>query len=156
LTCAPCIDFPSNASNTAIMANLNFAYSSAPIKRVEEIQFGLFSPEEVKKFSIGEILYPETMVCARTLAMQPQMETSWLTCRRMKQSKSLAPLVLVTLVLAPSIVLFSAQPAMRACKNVLAILVTLSCPLPSFTSVWEQSARNVLILANPFFTRFHT
>ncbi|QDS70780.1 hypothetical protein FKW77_004122 [Venturia effusa] len=43
------------------MANLNFAYSSAPIKRVEEIQFGLFSPEEVKKFSIGEILYPEVM-----------------------------------------------------------------------------------------------
>lgn len=46
------------------MANLNFAYSSAPIKRVEEIQFGLFSPEEVKKFSVGEILYPEVMVCA--------------------------------------------------------------------------------------------
>lgn len=46
------------------MANLNFAYSSAPIKRVEEIQFGLFSPEEVKKFSVGEIIYPEVMVCA--------------------------------------------------------------------------------------------
>ncbi|KAE9975891.1 hypothetical protein EG328_002936 [Venturia inaequalis] len=43
------------------MANLNFAYSSAPIKRVEEIQFGLFSPEEVKKFSVGEIIYPEVM-----------------------------------------------------------------------------------------------
>ncbi|KIW02246.1 uncharacterized protein PV09_06398 [Verruconis gallopava] len=43
------------------MANLNFAHSSAPLKTIKEIQFGLFSPEEVKEMSIGQIVYPETM-----------------------------------------------------------------------------------------------
>lgn len=46
------------------MANLNFANSTAPLRTIKEIQFGLFSPEEVKEMSIGQILYPETMVCA--------------------------------------------------------------------------------------------
>jgi DNA-directed RNA polymerase II subunit RPB1 len=46
------------------MANLNFAHSSAPLRTIKEIQFGLFSPEEVKEMSIGQIVYPETMVRA--------------------------------------------------------------------------------------------
>ena len=46
------------------MANLNFANSTAPLRTIKEIQFGLFSPEEVKEMSIGQIVYPETMVCA--------------------------------------------------------------------------------------------
>ena len=43
------------------MANLIFPYSSAPLKTVEEIQFGLMSPEEIKNMSVAHILYPETM-----------------------------------------------------------------------------------------------
>ncbi|KYK54642.1 RNA polymerase II largest subunit [Drechmeria coniospora] len=43
------------------MANLYFTHSSAPLKTVEEIQFGLMSPEEIKNMSVAHILYPETM-----------------------------------------------------------------------------------------------
>lgn len=43
------------------MSNLNFAYSSAPLKTIQEIQFGLLSPEEIKAMSVEHIEYPETM-----------------------------------------------------------------------------------------------
>ncbi|KAG9256051.1 uncharacterized protein F5Z01DRAFT_535793 [Emericellopsis atlantica] len=43
------------------MANLYFTYSSAPLKTVEEIQFGLMSPEEIKNMSVAHIITPETM-----------------------------------------------------------------------------------------------
>ncbi|KAF1811346.1 beta and beta-prime subunits of DNA dependent RNA-polymerase [Eremomyces bilateralis CBS 781.70] len=43
------------------MANLNFAYSSAPLRTIQEIQFGIFSPEEIKNMSVVHVLYPETM-----------------------------------------------------------------------------------------------
>ena len=43
------------------MANLNFAHSSAPLRAIEEIQFGLLSPEEIKKMSVAAIEYPETL-----------------------------------------------------------------------------------------------
>ncbi|KAI0171178.1 hypothetical protein BJ166DRAFT_215672 [Pestalotiopsis sp. NC0098] len=43
------------------MANLTFAHSDAPLKTVEEIQFGLLSPEEIKNMSVAHIMYPETM-----------------------------------------------------------------------------------------------
>ena len=39
----------------------NFAHSDAPLKTVQEIQFGLFSPEEIKSMSVCHIEYPETM-----------------------------------------------------------------------------------------------
>lgn len=42
------------------MANLNFAYSSAPLRAIEEIQFGLLSPEEIKNMSAAAIEFPET------------------------------------------------------------------------------------------------
>jgi DNA-directed RNA polymerase II subunit RPB1 len=38
-----------------------FPYSEAPLKTVQEIQFGLFSPEETKNMSVCHIEYPETM-----------------------------------------------------------------------------------------------
>lgn len=38
-----------------------FAHSDAPLKTVKEIQFGLFSPEEIKNMSVCHIEYPETM-----------------------------------------------------------------------------------------------
>jgi DNA-directed RNA polymerase II subunit RPB1 len=44
------------------MANLSFPYSSAPLKTIQEIQFGLFSPEEIKRMSVVKVEYPETMV----------------------------------------------------------------------------------------------
>jgi DNA-directed RNA polymerase II subunit RPB1 len=56
------------------MANLNFAHSSAPLKTIKEIQFGLFSPEEVKEMSIGQIVYPETMVCSDISLRNPRRE----------------------------------------------------------------------------------
>jgi DNA-directed RNA polymerase II subunit RPB1 len=43
------------------MANLYFSHSSAPLKTVEEIQFGILSPEEIKNMSVCHIIYPETM-----------------------------------------------------------------------------------------------
>ncbi|KXT17255.1 hypothetical protein AC579_5803 [Pseudocercospora musae] len=38
-----------------------FPHSSAPLKTVQEIQFGLFSPEEIKGMSVCHIEYAETM-----------------------------------------------------------------------------------------------
>lgn len=46
------------------MSNLRFEYSSAPLRTVQEIQFGLLSPEEIKNMSVVHIEYPETMVRA--------------------------------------------------------------------------------------------
>lgn len=43
------------------MANLNFQYSSAPLRDIREVQFGLLSPEEIKNMSVASIEYPETM-----------------------------------------------------------------------------------------------
>lgn len=43
------------------MANLNFGYSHAHLRRIEEIQFGLLSPEEIKGISVAKIEYAETM-----------------------------------------------------------------------------------------------
>ena len=51
------------------MANLNFAYSSAPLRTIQEIQFGLLSPEEIKNMSVQHIEYPETMVLVLTLTL---------------------------------------------------------------------------------------
>ncbi|KAL2165337.1 hypothetical protein VTH06DRAFT_634 [Thermothelomyces fergusii] len=48
------------------MANLIFAHSSAPIREIKEIQFGLLSPEEIKAMSVCHIVYPETMDETRT------------------------------------------------------------------------------------------
>lgn len=41
--------------------NLNIPYSSRPLKPIKEVQFGLFSPEEVSGMSVAHIQYPETM-----------------------------------------------------------------------------------------------
>ena len=43
------------------MANLNFAYSSAPTRTIQEIQFGLFSAKESERLSVIDIEYPETL-----------------------------------------------------------------------------------------------
>lgn len=47
------------------MANLNFAHSSAKLRTIKEIQFGLFSKEEIDRMGIITVEYPETMVSAR-------------------------------------------------------------------------------------------
>ena len=38
-----------------------FPYSSAPLRGVKEVQFGLLSPEEVRAISVAKIEYPETI-----------------------------------------------------------------------------------------------
>lgn len=40
---------------------VDFPYSSAPLRTVKEVQFGLFSPEEVRAMSVAKIEFPETM-----------------------------------------------------------------------------------------------
>ncbi|KAG0138137.1 RNA polymerase II largest subunit [Tuber indicum] len=40
---------------------LIFEHSSAPLRTIKEIQFGLLSPEEIKGMSVCHIEYPETM-----------------------------------------------------------------------------------------------
>ncbi|KAL1882158.1 DNA-directed RNA polymerase II core subunit rpo21 [Diaporthe australafricana] len=52
------------------MANLYFAHSSAPLKTIQEIQFGVMSPEEIKNMSVAHIQYPETMDETRTKPRQ--------------------------------------------------------------------------------------
>lgn len=37
------------------------AVSKCPLRTIKEIQFGLFSPEEIKAMSVVHIIYPETM-----------------------------------------------------------------------------------------------
>ncbi|KAI7380323.1 putative DNA-dependent RNA polymerase II largest subunit, partial [Hortaea werneckii] len=49
----------------AIGGNYTFPLSTAPFKQIQEIQFGLFSPEEIKNMSVCHIEYPETMDEAR-------------------------------------------------------------------------------------------
>ncbi|KAK8239119.1 hypothetical protein HDK77DRAFT_447758 [Phyllosticta capitalensis] len=44
------------------MSNLHFAASSAPLKSIQEIQFGLMAPDEIQNMSVAHIIYPETMV----------------------------------------------------------------------------------------------
>ncbi|KAH8883867.1 beta and beta-prime subunits of DNA dependent RNA-polymerase [Thozetella sp. PMI_491] len=48
------------------MANLYFAHSSAPLKSIREIQFGILSPEEIKAMSVCKVLHAETMDETRT------------------------------------------------------------------------------------------
>ena len=43
------------------MASAQFPYSSAVVRTVEEIQFGLFSAAESERLSVRDIEYPETM-----------------------------------------------------------------------------------------------
>lgn len=49
------------------MSNVYFPYSKAPLRTIKEIQFGLLSPEEIKRMSVVHVEYPETMVCAASL-----------------------------------------------------------------------------------------
>ena len=41
-----------------------FEHSSAPLRTIKEIQFGLFSPEEIKAMSVCHVIHAETMVCS--------------------------------------------------------------------------------------------
>lgn len=38
-----------------------FAYSSAPLRKIKEVQFGILSPEEIKAYSVAKIEFPEVM-----------------------------------------------------------------------------------------------
>lgn len=60
-TTTPCHFRLCSRFSVASMANLNFQYSSAPLRSIQEIQFGLLSPEEIKNMSVAPIEYPETM-----------------------------------------------------------------------------------------------
>jgi len=44
------------------MSNVFFPFSKAPLRTIKEIQFGLFSPEEIKRMSVVHVEYPETLV----------------------------------------------------------------------------------------------
>lgn len=57
------------------LANLTFTPSSAPLRTVQEIQFGLLSPEEIKSFSVVHIEYPETMVSRQSFVLD--MKWPW-------------------------------------------------------------------------------
>ncbi|KAI9805848.1 MAG: DNA-directed RNA polymerase II subunit rpb1 [Sarcosagium campestre] len=43
------------------MSNFHFSYSSAPLRTIQEIQFGLLSAAEIKNMSVVHVEYPETM-----------------------------------------------------------------------------------------------
>ena len=46
-------------NSIASMANLNFSYSSAKTRTIEEIRFGVFSPKESERLAVIDIEYPE-------------------------------------------------------------------------------------------------
>lgn len=46
------------------------AVSKCPLRTIKEIQFGLFSPEEIKAMSVVHIIYPETMDEQKNLPRQ--------------------------------------------------------------------------------------
>lgn len=52
------------------MSNVYFPYSKAPLRTVREIQFGLLSPEEIKRMSVVHVEYPETMVSVLLLCRE--------------------------------------------------------------------------------------
>ncbi|EEQ89817.1 hypothetical protein RJZ56_001697 [Blastomyces dermatitidis] len=43
------------------MTSVKFPYSKAQLRTIKEIQFGLLSPEEIKRMSVVHVEYPETM-----------------------------------------------------------------------------------------------
>ncbi|KAH0590072.1 DNA-directed RNA polymerase II subunit rpb1 [Termitomyces sp. J132] len=43
------------------MLGHSFAFSTAPIRKVKEVQFGILSPEEIKAVSVAKIEHPEVM-----------------------------------------------------------------------------------------------
>ncbi|KAI9824170.1 MAG: DNA-directed RNA polymerase II subunit rpb1 [Phylliscum demangeonii] len=43
------------------MSNFNFSHSSAQLRTIKEIQFGLLAPDEIKNMSVQHIEYPEVM-----------------------------------------------------------------------------------------------
>ncbi|KAF9261934.1 beta and beta-prime subunits of DNA dependent RNA-polymerase [Marasmius fiardii PR-910] len=43
------------------MLGHQFAFSSAPVRKVKEVQFGILSPEEIKAYSVAKIEHPEVM-----------------------------------------------------------------------------------------------
>ncbi|QRW05817.1 DNA-directed RNA polymerase III subunit C5 [Ceratobasidium sp. AG-Ba] len=43
------------------MSGASFAYSSVPLRKVKEVQFGILSPEEIKAYSVCKIEYPEVL-----------------------------------------------------------------------------------------------
>ncbi|KAH9994498.1 beta and beta-prime subunits of DNA dependent RNA-polymerase [Russula vinacea] len=43
------------------MLGHQFAHSSAPIRKVKEVQFGILSPEEIKAYSVVKVEHPEVM-----------------------------------------------------------------------------------------------
>ncbi|CAG8604253.1 17477_t:CDS:2, partial [Acaulospora morrowiae] len=47
--------------STVNMNGHQFTYSSAPLRRVKYVQFGILSPEEIKQMSVAQIEHPETM-----------------------------------------------------------------------------------------------
>lgn len=61
------------------MSNLNFPYSSAPLRTVEEIQFGLFSAKETERLAVIDIEYPETMY-VENRNIQTLTQSLTLTC----------------------------------------------------------------------------
>jgi len=40
---------------------MSLAYSSAPVKQIREVQFGILSPEDIKAYSVAKIEFPEVM-----------------------------------------------------------------------------------------------
>lgn len=59
------------------MSNVHFPYSKAPLRTIKEIQFGLFSPEEVKRMSVVHIEYPETLVCFVHISTRYDALAAW-------------------------------------------------------------------------------
>lgn len=57
---------------------LIFEHSSAPLRTIKEIQFGLLSPEEIKGMSVCHIEYPETMVCQIAFLSPSPHDVCWI------------------------------------------------------------------------------
>jgi hypothetical protein len=96
-------------------------FSSAALKTIQEIQFGIFSPEDVKKMSVVEVLFPEMMVMLFLRLCDSDADGF-----RMKLTFDLVKMVWETQRWDPSTVLFIVLPAVKTCRTVKVILVTSS------------------------------
>lgn len=129
------------------MANLNFAYSSAPTRIVEEIQFGLFSAKESERLAVIDIEYPETMYVDRN--KEPICTPSCLNGHDsnvragMSNAFDLAKKVRMTLISVRSIATSNARRVKRTWPNVRDTLESSSLLHQSTTTVsWPRSRRS--------------
>lgn len=134
------------------MSGHPFPYSSAPIRRVDAVQFGILSPEEIVCF-IGKLLWSMFLSSTTFNRKRCRLQRSNIQSYTKKAHKSQNLGVYSILSWAPLIATISAKPAVKAWQNVQVTLPTLI--LQSQCSILVCIWKMLLTLAAPYFTIEH-